>query len=207
MKQFAIAIGCAICLALAGCSETPTKTAATKKAEEKPPEPVTGRDALYKMFSAARAWSADVQVLKLNSINLPEVKAVPGKAAAWQVTFISPAKGRARSWTYSVVEGEGNLHKGVFAGLEEPWSGPRGVTKPMIIQAVQTDTDQAYKTALEKGAAYDKKNPGKTISFILEAGNKHPNPTWRVVWGESVSTSNFSILVDASTGLYVETMR
>ena len=49
MKQFAIAIGCAICLALAGCSETPTKTAATKKAEEKPPEPVTGRDALYKI--------------------------------------------------------------------------------------------------------------------------------------------------------------
>ncbi len=206
MRHLTIAIGCAVCLALAGCSGTPTKTETAKK-QEAPPEPVTGREALYKMFMAARTWSPDVEILKLNSINMPEVKAVPGKAAAWQVTFVSPSKGRARGWTYSVVEGEGNLHKGVFAGLEEGWSGPRGVTKPLIIQAVQTDSDQAYKTALAKAADYEKKNPGKTISVVLEATKKHPNPAWRIVWGESVSTSNFSVLVDASTGQYLETLR
>lgn len=206
MRKLTIAIGCAVCLALAGCSGTPTKTAAPKK-EEAPPEPVSGREALYKMFMAARSWSSDIEILKLSSINLPEVKAVPGKAAAWQVMFVSPSKGKARSWTYSVIESEGNLHKGTFAGLEEGWSGPRGVNRPLIIQAVKVDSDAAYKTALTKAAEYEKKNPGKTISLILESTKKHPNPAWRVIWGESVSTSNFSVLVDASTGEYLETMR
>jgi hypothetical protein len=205
MKQLTIAIGCAICLVLAGCSGAPQQP--VKKAEEKPPEAASGREALYKMFMAARSWSTDVEILKLSSIHLPEVPAEPGKAAAWQVTFVSPSKGRAKGWTYSVVQGEGNLHKGIFAGHEEGWSGPRGITKPLIIQAVQTDSDAAYKTALTKATDYEKKNPGKTISIILEAGSKHPNPTWRVIWGESVSSSNFSVLVDASTGQYVETLR
>jgi len=37
---------CALTLMLAGCSNPPPQ----KKAEEKPPEPVTGRYALYQMY-------------------------------------------------------------------------------------------------------------------------------------------------------------
>ena len=77
--------------------------------------------------------------------------------------------------------------------------------------AVKVDTDAAYKTAMEtvasKAADYDKKNPGKPITIILEKTNKHDDPVWRNVWGESVGTSNFSVLIDASTGSYLETMR
>jgi hypothetical protein len=29
---------------------------------------------------------------------------------------------------------------------------------------------------------------------------------WRVIWGESVSTSNFSIYVDANQGKYLDKM-
>ena len=205
MKKFTFPISCALCLVLAGCSQTPTKPAA-KKAEEKP-EPVTGMTALFKMYAVARQWAPDVQILKLGSINLADVPLVRGKAGAWQVTFVSPSKAKARGWTYSVIESEGNLHKGAFAGLEEAWAGPRGINTPFSIQAVKVDTDAAYKTALTKGAEYDKKNPGKPITFLLEQTKKHPDPVWRVVWGESVGTSNFSILVDASTGLYLETLR
>jgi hypothetical protein len=205
MKHLTIAIVCAVSLVLAGCSGAPGP--AVKKAEEKPPEPVSGRDALYKMFMAARSWAGDVEILRLNSIHLPDVPYVPGKAAAWQVNFVSSSKGRQRGWTYSVVQGEGNLHKGLFAGLEQSWSGPRGAIRPMIIQAVQTDSDAAYEAAIGRAAAYEKKNPGKTISVVLEATGRHPNPTWRIVWGDSVASSDFSILVDASTGLYVETLR
>jgi hypothetical protein len=60
---------------------------------------------------------------------------------------------------------------------------------------------------LTKGAEYDKKNPGKTITFVLEKTSRFTDPAWRVIWGESVGTSNFSIFVDASTGKYLETMR
>jgi len=59
---------------------------------------------------------------------------------------------------------------------------------------------------MKKGAEYDKKNPGKPIIFLLEANNKFPDVSWRVIWGESVGTSAFSVFVDASTGGYLETM-
>ena len=199
MKRLTAFAGCALLLLLAACSEAP-KTVA-KKAPEAPPEPVTGQSALYKMYQVARSWSPDLEVMKMNSLPMPGVKSEPGKAGAWQATFVSASKGKARSYTFSVVEGEANLHKGVFAGLEEGWSGPRGVTKPFTIQAVKVDTDAAYKTALEnKGADYDKKNPGKPITFLLEKNDKYPDPSWRVVWGESVGTSNFSVYVDTATG-------
>ena len=204
MKPLALFTASTLLLLLTGCStEAPPPE---KKAAEKPPEPVTGRYALQNMYIAARAWAPDIQPLKVTSILLPEVKAVPGKAAAWQAIFVSPSQGKARSYTYSVVESEGNLHKGVFAGQDESWSGG-GSTKPFLMAAIKTDSDEVYQTALKKGAEYDKKNPGKPITFLLEANPKFPDVSWRVIWGESVGTSSFSIFVDASTGQYLETMR
>jgi len=205
MKTFTLFSAAALLLVLAGCS-TEQPAAPQKKAEEKPAEPVTGRQALQPMYIAARGWAADVQPIKVTCILLPEVKAEPGKAPAWQALFVSASQGKARSYTYSVVESEGNLHKGVFAGLDQSWSGPSGETKPFPMAAIQFDSDQAYQTALKKGAEYDKKNPGKPITFLLEANNKFPDVSWRVIWGESAGTSNFSIFVDASTGGYLETI-
>ena len=53
----------------------------------------------------------------------------------------------------------------------------------------------------------DKKFPGKPITILLEKNNKFPNPVWRIIWGESLGTSNFSIFVDASIGDFKEKMR
>ncbi len=203
MKTFTLFCSAALLLLLAGCStEAP---APQKKAEEKPPEPVTGRQALQQMYIAARAWAADIQILRLSSILLPDVKADPGKAGAWRAIFVSPSQNKAKDWTYSVVEAEGNLHKGVFAGFEQSWSSS-GEAKPFPMAAVKTDSDQAYQTALKKGAEYDKKNPGKPIIFLLEDNKQFPDTSWRVIWGESAGTSNFSIFVDASTGGYLQTI-
>jgi hypothetical protein len=204
MKTFAQSAGILLLL-LAGCSTD--SPAPEKKAEVKPAEPVTGRQALQQMFIAARGWAADIQPIKVNSILLSDIKAEPGKAPAWQATFVSASQAKARSYTYSVVESEGNLHKGVFAGPDQSWSGPSGASKPFPMAAIKVDSDEAYQAALKKGAEYDKKNPGKPINFLLEWNNKFPDVTWRVIWGESVGTSSFSIFVDASTGQYLQTMR
>ena len=203
MKNLTLFSAAVLMVTLAGCSTEPPAPA--KKAEEKPAEPVTGRQALQQMYIAARGWAADIQPIKVNSILLPEVKAERGKAAAWQAIFVSPSQSKARSYTYSVVESEGNLHKGVFAGLDQSWSGS-GPTKPFLMAAIKTDSDQAYQTALKKGADYDKKNPNMPVIFLLEANTKFPDVSWRVIWGESVGTSSFSVFVDASTGAYLETM-
>ena len=204
MKKLFSFAACSLMVMLAGCSETPP--APVKKEPARPAEAIEGQSALYKMYQVARStWAADAQVLSLNSIHLAEVPQPPGKAGAWQAVFTSDKLGRSRTYTYSVVESTGNLHKDVFAGPpEESGAGRHGVESPFPILAVKIPSDAAYQTALEQAGDYDKKNPGKTIFVLLEKTAKFPDPAWRIVWGESVAVSSFSVLVDASSGAFLE---
>ena len=211
MRKLSLLPPVALLAILTACSESPTASAPKKEPEKL--EPVSGQSALFKMYQMARSWGGlETQILKMQSMHLTEAKdGPPGLAPAWGATLVSSSKGQARDYTFSIIEAEPNLHKGAFAGGEQSWSGSRGVNTPFLIAAVKVDSDVAYKTAMDtaasKAADYDKKNPGKPITVILEKTNKHPDPAWRIVWGESVGTSNFSVLVDASTGAYLETMR
>jgi hypothetical protein len=189
---------------LTGCSEQPS--AAPPKAAEEKPEPVTGRTALFRMYQAARVWAPDCQVLKLDSLHISEVPDAPGKAAVWEGVFVSSTRAGAISYTWSAVDSlENNLHKGVFQTSEQPYS-TQGSSKPFLIAAAKIDTDDVLKTAKTKAVAYEKKNPGQPITFLLEWTDRFPDPAWRVVWGESVGTSGFSVFVDAETGKYLSTM-
>jgi hypothetical protein len=208
MRKLTLPICCALLLILTACTETTTKTTARKAPEKTAESAITGQSALYRMYGSARSWASDAQVLKMNSSLLSEVPDVPrGKAAVWEATFTSATRSQLRSYTYSIIEIPPTLHKGTFAGLEQGWSGPRGNTTPFLIAAVKIDTDAAYQTALKNGGEeYDKKNPGKPITIMLEKNSKYPSPVWRIVWGESLGTSNFSVFVDASTGDFKEKM-
>src|SRR5205085_10717339 len=119
------------------------------------------------------------------------------------------ALGRSRPYSWSAVEAEGNLHKGPFAGLEISWGGPTGQELPFDIVAIRTDSDQAYDVAIKQkdAIALLKKFPDKPVMFILEKTRRFPDLTWRVVWGESVSTSEFTAFVDATTGKFLERTR
>ena len=203
MNKFWLTAGCALLLMMSGCSDAPS----TPEKKAKAAEPISGDGALFKMFQVARSWAPDAAVMRLSSVRLTEVPSTPGKAGAWEALFTSEAKGRSRTYTYSVVEAEGTLHEGVFPGQERAWSGASGLTKPFLISTVQTGTEAAWKTALAKGSDYHKANPGKNIAFLLEWNEQFPDPAWRVIWGESAGTSNFSIFVDATTGEYLKTMR
>ena len=199
---FAISL---IALLFLGCSEAPKPEA--KKEPPKPAEPVSGQSALFKMYQKARtSWAQDAQVVTLNSIHVPEVAAAPGKAGAWQATFASTSLGKTQTLTYSVVEQEGNLHQGVFSSGEGSWSGRQGQNTSFDIRAASTDSEAAYKAADAKAADYDKTHPGMSISFLLEKIDQYPTPVWRVIWGESVGTSNFSIYVNAANGEYLGKM-
>ncbi len=201
-KLFPFLMSGALFLCLTGCSET--KTTAVKKEAEKP-QPVTGLTALYRMYQSARSLGPDTQALNMSSMALDEVPDVPrGKAAAWQANFVSASNSRSRSFTFSIIEIQPTLHKGAFAGPEGGWSGPKGNTTPFDMRAIKIDTDEAYETALKQAGDYDKKNPNMPISITLEKTNKFPDPMWRIIWGPSAAQSNFSVLVDASTGEYKE---
>src|ERR1022692_3730926 len=148
MNKLATLMACPLILMLAACGPTPTTTV---KETPKPIEPVTGQSALYKMYQVARsAWSADAQVLTCTSVHLPEVPQAPGKAGAWQAAFTSERLGRKRPYSYSVVEST-DVHKDVFAGQEESWSGKQGVESSFTIQAVSVDTAGRGKQLHDSG--------------------------------------------------------
>lgn len=184
-------------LMLTGCSSEP----AAKKEPEKPAEPVTGLTALFRCYQQARTWSQDLTVLKVTSIHIAEVKQEPGKAAAWQVEFISQATKKTKTYTFSVYDAGTTLRKGIYPEREADWT--RG-GRPFLIAAAKVDTDAIWTAALKKGEAYSSKNPDMPISYLLEMDNKTNNPAWRVIWGENASSSSFSVMIDASTGEFLE---
>jgi hypothetical protein len=182
---------------LSACSDAPVK-----KDPVKPPEPLTGREGFYKTYPPARTWAADAQPLRVRSIDLKELKAEAGKAAAWEVTYTSEAKARSKVFIWSAVEAEGNIHQGVFGSQEEPWR-PGGPEKPFPIQALKIDTPEALQTAITHSVTYFKNVGSKPHpKFVLEFSARFPDPSWRVYWGDSVSTAEWNVFIDSATGAY-----
>jgi hypothetical protein len=186
---------------LAACSDAPTPTKA--KEPEKPSEPITGRQAFQMTYPQARIWAPDCQPIRIRSLNLAEPKSGSGRAGAWEIVYVSQSKGRQRSFTWSAIEAEGNLHKGVFPGLEEGWSGPRGQSQPFLVPSLKIDTPEALQTAILHSSEYLKKSGNKPqVSYLCELIARFPDPVWRVFWGETVSGAEWSVFVDATTGEY-----
>jgi hypothetical protein len=183
-------------LLLSSCESTPP----AKVEPEKAAEPLTGLHALYQLYTSARAWAQDLQILRYSSINIPEVHHEPGRAAAWQVVFVSPALRKSRTYTISVYEASATLHQGIFPEAPQDWPG---TGKTFLIESAKVDTDKAWETALKHGADYNSKNPKTPISYTLGM-DKGSDPVWRVIWGQSAGSSSFSVLVDAATGDFMQ---
>ena len=192
---------------MAACSEAPRPATAPSEAEA-PPEPVEGQKAFFQMYVAARNWAQDAQGLRLESVENPNVPGGKGLSGAWRATFVSPSTNRSIIFNYSVTEFSEKFLKGVFQDHEEGYS-PGGLEKPWLVSALKTTSTDAYKVAMEQKQTQDyvKKNPDTPVMILLEHTNRHPNPTWRLVWGTSVSMSDFSVYVDATSGEFLEILR
>ena len=187
---------------LGGCSEEPKPTEPTK-----PPEPVSGLTAFYKMFASARTWATDALPLRVAEIDVDELKAEGGKAAAWEAMFVSQSQRSKRRFMFSVLHRPArNLRGGVNADPPESWSSTSG-EEPFPVQGFKKDSTEAYEVAMKKGRDYAKSHPAVPMKFLLERTRRFPDPAWRVYWGQSVSTSAYSIFVDAVTGEYLATGR
>jgi hypothetical protein len=185
-------------VALTACSDSSTETKAP--APEKPLDPITGRQAFQYTYPAARGWAQDAEPVLVRSINLDEVKSAGGRAGAWEVSFVSMSRGAAKVYTWSAIEGQGSLHKGVFGGPEQSWR-EGSQERPFMAAAFRIDTPEALKTAVSNSAEY-LDTPGKKppVTFWLESTPRFPNPTWRVLWGASVGSAEHQVFIDASMG-------
>ena len=189
-------------LLLSSCSDSSTETKA--KEPEKPPAPVTAQSAFLSTYRAARTWAGDSLPLRIRSINLTDVSAEPGKAGAWEVTYVSASHREAKIYTWSAIEASETLHKDVFGGKPQAWSGSSGQEKPFMASDFHIDTPAALETATTAAKAYlDKPGTKPAINFLLELTPRFPDPVWRVMWGETPGAAEFTVFVDASTGKVV----
>jgi hypothetical protein len=189
------------------CSTEAPKEAATKK-EVKPVAPVSGQTASFEMYKVARLWAGDAALLKLENLDIPEAKPLPGKYGAWKATFASFQKRLKREYMYSVAESSSGAHKGVFPGPEVPYV-PIGAIRIFNFVDVKTDTPEALENALKQKdvAAFAAKHPELPVQFILEWSMVTPRPAWRVYWGGTVSTSEASVYIDAGDGKFLKKQR
>jgi hypothetical protein len=188
-------------LLLSACSNAPTET---KKEPEKPPAPVTAQSAFLYTYPAARTWAGDSLPLRVRSVNLADVPSEPGKTGAWEVTYVSASQQEARIYTWSAIEAPGPLHKGIFAGKPQTWSGSNGQEKPFTASAFHIDSPAALETAKAGSKDYlEKPGTKPAINFLLEFTPRFPDPVWRVMWGETPGSAEYTAFVDASTGQMV----
>lgn len=191
MRIFPVLIAAAL---LAGCADSPPP----KKKAEAPASPITGRQGFQYMYGSARLWAPDAEPLTVRSILLADSKPEPGKAGAWEVIFVSESMGRGRTYSWSTEEAEG-LHKGVFPGPQQAWTP--GAQKPFSPAEVKVDTDEALKTAEKASTDYlNKPGTKPPVNYLLERAVQFPDPVWRVMWGNTVSSAEYLVTVDATTG-------
>jgi hypothetical protein len=198
----ATAIAAGAALVMTACSEAPkTETKAESEAKQEaaaPREPVLGKAAFYEMYKPARAWATDLLVLSLTSGEVEGFKIQGGKAAMWTAVFVSPSKQTARTFTYAIVDQLPKVHKGVFEGGTESWTGSTKQSEPFHMTDVAYNSDTAEEAAAEKAAAFLKKNPNKPLSFFLGKASRFPAPVWYVLWGDK--KLGYSAFVDATSG-------
>ena len=192
-------------LFLVACGDQSGKKPAKEAAPAAPPQPVTARFAFQRLSIQARVWAADAQLLRIYSANLKEVPSVDGKYPAWHATFVSAQLKKARSFSYSVVD-SGNVHAGVLRGREESWLGPTGQAQPFPVQMLKVDSDEAFATAVKESKDYLKKHPEMPIHFLLEFTPRFPLPAWRVSWGETLGSSEYTVFIDCTSGKYLQTL-
>ena len=192
-------------LFLVACGDQSGKKPTKEATPAAPPQPVTARFAFQRLSIQARVWAADAQLLRIYSANLKEVPSVDGKYPAWHATFVSAQLKKARSFSYSVVD-SGNVHAGVLRGREESWLGPTGQAQPFPLQMLKVDSDEAYATAVKESKEYLKKHPEMPFHFLLELTPRFPLPAWRVSWGETLGSSDYTVFIDCTSGKYLQTL-
>jgi hypothetical protein len=199
------AMAVAAALVLTACSEAPKSAAADAKAPTeaikkpaKPSEPVAAKTAFYEMYKPARGWATDLLPLTLTSNEVPGVQSGDGKYPMWTAVFVSPSRREARTFFYSVADHGDNIHQGVSSGGAQVWTGATQKSQPFQITGFSVDSDDAYKTAMEKAGPWVKKNRDKKPSLFLASSSRFPAPVWYVLWGNT--KSGYMVFVNATTG-------
>jgi len=200
MKKIVTCLLFAFAALLLGCeSEKPQQSS-------KPtgPELQTGRFALQKMIAPAHLWSADAQPVSLKSNAGKDNLGHDGKSAYWQALFVSPAKQKAQSFSWSGLVGAGAPPRGVDHGIEESYSPTNRTMQPFDLSFLKSDSDRAFAVAQEHGGKQLlAKNPNQEVLYILDWNASENVLKWHVIYGSSANNAQLTVIGNASTGDFI----
>lgn len=204
---FSAALATGLALTFTGCS-TPTDAPKKAAVKKEAPKPVTGQSAIFQMYTVARTWSGDVQLLKVEPINVDGVAPEKGAYGAWRATLVSLAKRQKRDYSYAVADFSQTVIQGARAGTETSYAANIS-QRPFAIQDVKIDTPKALDAAMTDKdiRAYMEKNPDTPVIYQLEWTQQTTKPAWRVILGPSLSNSVMSAYIDAGDGKFIKKLR
>lgn len=181
---------------LLGCDDGARPPSETPK---KVNEFETGRFALQKMLGMAHLWAADAQPMELRSTPTSESNGHDGKSANWRAVFGSRARGKSEPFTWT---GLASVSPKVDHGVEDIFNPNNRSTQTWDLNFLKVDTDQALAVAKEHGGKkLLEKEPETPVAYLLDWNAQSGQLVWHVMYGES--PAKLTVLVDASTGLYV----
>jgi Herpesvirus dUTPase protein len=182
-----------------GGSQTQSAAAPAKK------EPVlyTGKACFSQMTGMAARWQPDAVPFHMESALNAESSGHDGKATIWRGMFASPNRRTYKVFTCSGSRLREEAPIGITSGAEVAY----GPTVPaLLFQAflLNTDSDQAYALAQEKGGAkLMEKNPQQPVLYTLDWNPKDKALLWVVFYGSSTSDSKGIGVIDATTGKFL----
>lgn len=178
-------------------------TSKEPEAPPPPPEPVSAMRALTFAYGKARAKAQDIDILRISNLNLDKVPSAEGKAGAWQFQFASRSNSLIYSVRYAVADELPSFREGAWDSGSQAFRPDGMRNKPFVMHALRCDSTEAYEIAVENAKDYLKAESLPPVQFLLELTDMYALPTWRVYWGNSLSTAEYSVFVDANQSKFI----
>lgn len=199
-------------LGMIACNSPSSSTSANQTESAPAPakkEPVlyTGKACFSQMTGMAARWAPDAVPFHMESALNDESNGHDGKSTIWRGMFASPSRRTYKVFTCSGSRLRDEAPIGVTSGAEIAY----GPTVPaLMFQAflLDTDSDQAYALAQEKGGAkLLEKDPKQPVLYTLDWNPKEKVLLWVVIYGSSSKDSKGIGVIDASTGKFLRAAR
>jgi hypothetical protein len=190
---------------LAACSSGNQPAGEVKpvaKPAPKPAETVTGREAMQKLFVAARGWAPDAKPVRIESTSTADADGHDGKSAIWRGYFASPARRGMKPYVWSGT-GE-SKERGVNPGAEDSWNPSNTSTQAFDFAYLKIDSDKAFSVAQQHGGEkLLKANPKQEVQYALDWNPRISKLVWHVIYGPNVNDAKLRVAVDATEGIFM----
>ena len=196
---------------MVACSSEPQKTSENKPSEPKPsfqPSYQTGREALQRIYIAARSWSVDARPYRIESQPTKDANGQDGKSGIWQAGFASPSKREIKLFTWSGIKADDAPEPGINSRPPDTYNAANTSTQLFDIAFLKKDSTDAFEVAQKHGGdKITKKSPDTQVFYELDWNGRENKLFWRVLYGVSKNDHQLAVDVDASTGAFIKVER